>query len=157
MNSGNKVPRRKMIRLNRFTHNHAILRRLMRSMSVGAAATLIDFTVFALLHFSFGFPALAANTISYSAGSLNAFSMNRVWTYADRPRRALWVQFVQFLTVAFGALLINDLVIYLAPHTSLLANLPDNGSLAAKACASGMGMTWNFLLNHFWTFRRIGT
>ena len=62
---------------------------------------------------------------------------------------------MQFLAVGLGALLINDLVISLAPQSTLLSNLPDNGGLVLKACASGAGMTWNFLINYFWTFRRI--
>ena len=145
-----------MKRIYRFIHNHSTLRTLARSLSVGTAATLVDLAVFSMLHFSFGLPLLAANTISYGAGSLTSYSMNRAWTYAERPRRAVWVQLAQFLAVALGALLINDLVIYLAPHASMLSTLPDDGGLATKAVASGAGMTWNFLLNYFWTFRRIG-
>jgi putative flippase GtrA len=133
--------------LLRYIQNHPGLRRLTRFLSVGALATFIDLALFSLLHFSLGFSAIAANTISYGAGSINSFSMHRGWTYA------LGVQLVQFVVVGLGALLINDLVIYLAPHVTLINTIPDSGSLAAKACATGAGMVWNFMINHFWTFR----
>jgi putative flippase GtrA len=28
--------------------------------------------------------------------------------------------------------------------------------LLAKLCATGVGLAWNFLVNHFWTFRVSG-
>ena len=136
-----------------YIQNHPGLRRLTRFLSVGALATFIDLGLFSLLHFSLGFSTIAANTISYGAGSINSFSMHRGWTYADRPQRALGVQLAQFVVVGLGALLINDLVIYLAPHMTLINSIPDSSSLAAKAFATGAGMVWNFIINHFWTFR----
>ena len=144
-----------MTRIIKTIHHYPTLHTLFRSMSVGALATFIDMAVFSMLHLFLGFPIIAANTISYGAGSLNSFSMHRAWTYADRPRRALGLQLLQFLAVGIGALLINDLFIYLAPHISLLSNMVDNNGMVTKACATGVGMVWNFIINHFWTFRKI--
>ena len=141
--------------INHTIHRYPTVRRLTRFMSVGAVATCVDLVVFSLLHFSFGFSTLAANTISYGAGSINSFSLHRIWTYADRPQRALGVQLIQFLIVALGALLINDLVMYVAPHVNLINLLPDNDSLIDKFFATGAGMVWNFFVNYFWTFRKI--
>jgi putative flippase GtrA len=102
-----------------------------------------------------GLPALAANTLSYSAGIVNGYLLNRRWTYGDRPhpRRAAGAQFAQFVMVSLVALLINNVVVLsLTPPLSALLS-STYGLLLAKAAAVGVCLGWNFLLNHFWTFR----
>jgi len=141
--------------LHNYLHQNPGLRRATRFVSVGTLASVIDLSVFSLLHIILGVPIMAANTISYGAGSINSFSLHRAWTYRDRPQQTLGMQLVQFLVVGIGALLINNLVITIAPHINLINMVPDNGSLAVKACATAAGMVWNFMINNAWTFRRI--
>ena len=124
-------------------------------MSVGAICTTIDFTIFALLHLFLGIPTVMANTIAYSAGSINSFSLHRLWTFKDRPKQTIWIQFSQFFIVGVGALLINNLVISLAPQFISPQITTANGDLVAKVFGTGLGIIWNFSINYFWTFRKI--
>jgi putative flippase GtrA len=125
-----------------------------RFMLVGIAGTLVDFTVFALLHTQIGMSALLANSLSYSAGILNNYFLHRYWTFAHRPQRGTGRQFSQFVGVSLSALLINNLIVLLfAPSLGKLFAGDVAGVYLAKVCAIGVGMIWNFLANHLWIFR----
>ena len=56
--------------------------RFTRFLTVGAVGTFLDFSLLALLKF-LGFPTLFANSLSFSAGVVNNFTWNRLWTFAD--------------------------------------------------------------------------
>jgi putative flippase GtrA len=134
------------------------VRRLARFTTVGLLATLIDVGLFTVSHVRLGVPTLAANTASSSAGIVGSYILHRRWTYADRPRKAIRVQFAQFASISLIALVVNNvLVLLLAPKLGALfttsaraAWLPND--LLAKRCATGVSMCWNFLANNLWTF-----
>ena len=48
---------------------------------VGAINFLVDFGIFKLLTVVFGMLTVPANVISYTAGVLNSFLLNRYWTF----------------------------------------------------------------------------
>ncbi len=125
-----------------------------RFVVVGALGTLIDVGLFTVLHLVFGVPALVANTMSYSAGIANNYILHRVWTYADRPRREVAPQFVAFAAVSLAALVINNLTVLTltGPFADLIGQAA-LGALLAKAVATGIGVSWNFFANTFWTFK----
>ena len=132
---------------------YPIWQRLGRYLSVGLLSTVIDIGLFAWLTGQLGLPTLAANTLSFSAGLLNGYTLNRLWTYGDRPDKTIGVQFAQFLAVSLVALLLNTVIVLsLTPPLSRLISSV-YGALLAKAAATGLSLGWNFLLNHFWTFR----
>jgi putative flippase GtrA len=60
---------------------------LGRFLLVGALGTLIDVGLFSLFHLRLGLPVLLANTLSYTAGMINNFALDRAWTFADQPRK----------------------------------------------------------------------
>ena len=136
---------------------YPILHRLRRYLIVGTLSTLIDIGLFAGLTGGLRWPTLAANTLSYSAGIINGYTLNRRWTYGDGmttfTHQTLGPQFVRFVLVSLAALMINTILVFLL--TSLLERLTTStyGVLLAKATAAGVSLGWNFLLNHFWTFR----
>ena len=133
--------------------SYPIWQRVGRYLAVGVLNTLIDVGLFAGLTGWLGLPTLAANTLAYSVGILNGYILNRLWTYGDRPGKTIGVQFSQFVTVSLVALMINNLVVgSLTPPLSMLIS-SGAGALLAKAIATGASLGWNFLLNHFWTFR----
>ena len=136
---------------------YPILQRLGRYLTVGMLSTLIDIGLFAGLTGWLALPTLTANTFSYSAGIINGYVLNRWWTYGEgtqtASRRMLGAQFVQFALVSLMALMINNtLVLLLTPALETLTG-PAQNQLLAKAAATLVGLGWNFLLNHFWTFR----
>jgi putative flippase GtrA len=126
----------------------------LRFVLVGVLGTMLDFSIFTLLLTSLGFPVWISNMISYSVGIINNFFFHRYWTFARRPRKALPVQFSQFVGISFSALVLNTLVVtQLTPTFSQLLQQSTYGSLLAKVLATGIGMIWNFFANHLWTFR----
>jgi putative flippase GtrA len=130
------------------------IRHIWRFLAVGMLGTLLDLALFTGLHAWLGVPTLAANTISYSAGIVNNFVLHRYWTFADRARQATGAQFSQFAAVSLSALMLNNLlVLLLAPSFGALFPHAGYDVLAAKICATGAGLGWNFLVNNLWTFR----
>ena len=132
------------------------LRHLARFMTVGAAGTVLDVGAFALLHSGLGLAALPANIISYSLGTINNYIWHRRWTYAGQPAKPARVQAAQFAAVSLSALALNTALVLLL--TAALAPITPAAyaGLLAKLGATAVGMLWNFLVNHFWTFRLAG-
>ena len=130
------------------------LRIATRFAVVGFLGTLIDVSLFALLHLQLGATTLLANTFSYTTGIVNNYLLHRNWTFSFRPQKSSGRQFAQFAVVSLSALVLNNLVVLLLTP-ALSAVFPDQrpAALIAKLCAVGVGMSWNFLANHLWTFR----
>lgn len=140
--------------LNGTLRTDAILQSSARFVMVGMMGTLLDLTLFAFFHLLLGAPSLLANSLSYGAGIVNNYFFHRYWTFARRPRPAAGKQFSLFVGVSLIALVLNSLVVWLlaSPFAGLFGE-PAYGALFAKICATGVGMVWNFLANHCWTFR----
>lgn len=140
--------------LNELAKRSGDWRYLVKFLSVGMVGTLVDLTLYSALHMILGAPALAANTVSYSAGIVNNYLLHRRWTYADRHSKAPGAQFSQFAAVSLSALILNNLLVLVLAHPlgTLLAH-PGAGDLLAKLCATGVGVCWNFVINNNWTFR----
>ena len=96
-----------MARLTNPIETNSILCCIPRFLAVGMLGTLVDVGLFTILHILWGMPALAANTISSSAGIVNNFVLHRHWTFANRQRLAAGAQFSQFALVSLSALMIN--------------------------------------------------
>jgi putative flippase GtrA len=123
-------------------------------MTVGALGTLIDVLLFSVLRVRLGIPALMANTVSYSTGTVNNFLLHRNWTFANLPRKSFGTQFLQFAAVSLSALAVNNLLlVLLEPSFDTLFATSSLSEMAAKACAMGAGMCLSYLLQHLWTFR----
>lgn len=60
--------------------------RFVRFCITGGLNTLVDFIVFFLAHRSLKWPLIPSQVISYSAGILNSYCINRRWTFQTRNR-----------------------------------------------------------------------
>lgn len=129
--------------------------RFLRFAIVGASGTVIDFAILTFLKQIAGLPTLPANTLSFSAGLINNFTWNRLWTYADARRtKPAWVQFGQFAIVSLiGVLISNTLVLLLEAPLGALIGAPALGYMPAKVAATAVVMVWNFSANRLWTFQ----
>jgi putative flippase GtrA len=136
-----------------FRKLHKEAGRLSRFMLVGVSGTLLDLGLLLLLK-QFGLATLFANTLSYSAGVLNNFSWNRLWTFRD-ARPGKWrQQLAQFAAVSLVGMGINTLlVLWLEAPLEGLAGHPGWGILLAKLFATGIVLFWNYFANRQWTFR----
>lgn len=128
--------------------------RFTRFALVGAIGTLLDFAVLTILKEAFGFPTLIANTISYGAGLLNNFTLNRLWTYPESRSKKIWAQLGQFGFVSLIGVLLNNLIV-LALEPIFSTWFGSLGYLPAKAVATGLVVFWNFTANRVWTFNDI--
>ena len=128
--------------------------RFARFALVGMASTLVDAGLLIALKEIGGLPVLAANSLSYSAGILTSFSLNRMWTFADARSERMWPQMARFSAVSLVGLALNSGIVW---ALSAPAGSPFDrgmaGTLAAKAIATLVVLGWNFLANRRWTFK----
>ena len=112
---------------------------------VGAANTLIDYGVFALLAQFLGVNVYFSQVVSYSCGILNSYVFNRSWTFQDKSK------FFSPTLVRFLALNLCMLGI----STALLAFFLNFGlsKLIAKACTVVFTMSISFVINRLWVFK----
>lgn len=129
------------------------LQRFLRFLTVGAIGTLLDFSLLTLLKLA-GLPTLFANTVSFTAGLINNFTWNRLWTFHETVHAGWHKQLAQFTAISLIGLALNNLILFLleAPLGVMLAQ-PEWGYLPAKAIATGVVMFWNYFANRNWTFR----
>jgi putative flippase GtrA len=128
--------------------------RLARFLAVGALGTVLDFGLLTLLK-SIGILTLLANTVAFTAGVLNNFTWNRLWTFSDIRNSDWRVQFGQFLAVSLIGLALNNAIL-LTTETFLgsLLGRDEYGYLPAKVLATGVVVFWNYFANRNWTFRK---
>jgi putative flippase GtrA len=92
---------------------HRFAREAVAFSVAGLTSTALDFAVFnALIHLG----PLQANLISAVVGTSVSFSMNRRWTYRDRPRTAVHRELGLFVAVNLVGLGIQEIVLGLARY-----------------------------------------
>jgi putative flippase GtrA len=147
--------------IQRLIHSFTHLRnreagRFARFLIVGVTGTMLDFVLLSLLKLWGGLPTVVANTFSYSAGIVNNFTLNRLWTFKDSTNPNVLGQFAQYFTINIGGLLLNNFLIwFFEPVFASLFN-DDYAYLPAKAVASLVAVIFNFVANRYVTFRDVG-
>ena len=128
--------------------------RFLRFLTVGAAGTLLDFSLLTILKLA-GLPTLSANTLSFAAGLINNFTWNRLWTFGDVENADWRKQLAQFAAVSLVGLALNNaIVLSLEGLLGAMLGQPEWGYLPAKAIATGVVVFWNYFVNRKWTFRK---
>ena len=130
------------------------LTRFSRFLTVGGIGTALDFTILTLLKLA-GLPTLFANSISFTAGLINNFTWNHLWTFGDV--QSDWQkQLAQYTLISLVGLALNDLIVLSLEHIlgSMLGQ-PEFGYLPAKVIATGVVVFWNYFANRTWTFKSI--
>ena len=129
------------------------IQRFSRFLAVGAVGTFLDFSLLTLLKLA-GLPTLFANTFSFTAGLINNFTWNRLWTFQDAPPTDWRRQLVQFTAVSLIGLALNNIIVLsLEELLGVMLGQPEWGFLPAKAVATGAVVFWNYFANRKWTFR----
>lgn len=135
--------------------------KVVRFGVVGVVNTLIDFAVLNLLLALFGVtagaPLVLCNAAAFIAASLNSYFLNKKWTFAQKSRATLR-QYLAFLVLAVGGLLINSLVLY-----ALVTSLPLPSGFSptlwvniAKVGATAASLVWNYLACRYVIFGETG-
>lgn len=147
--------------LNVLSRSHS-LGRFGRYSVVGGLGTVSDFAVTVFLVERTGAPTLLAGGCGFVVAVVQNFLLNRAWTFPGADHYGLRGQMARFFTVSLvglGVHLTLFLVIdhLLMPYWSVWLGAPerafDYSYRFAKLCAIGVTLAWNFMANHFWTFR----
>lgn len=127
--------------------------RFARFLTVGAVGTILDFSILTALKLA-GLPTLFANSLSFTAGLLNNFTWNRLWTFGDALNADWHKQLAQFTLVSLVGLALNNLIVLsLEGALGTLLGQPQWGYLPAKVIATGAVVFWNYFANRKWTFK----
>lgn len=127
--------------------------RFARFLTVGAVGTVLDFAILTTLKLA-GLPTLFANSISFTAGLLNNFTWNRLWTFGDTTRTNWRRQLAQYAVISlFGLALNNLIVLSLESAFGSLLGSTQWAYLPAKVIATGVVVFWNYFANRTWTFK----
>ncbi|MBK9603791.1 MAG: GtrA family protein [Anaerolineales bacterium] len=136
------------------TSSNKEIERFSRFLAVGAVGTLLDFSLLTLLKLA-GLPTLLANSLSFTAGLVNNFTWNRLWTFGDAIQPDWRRQLVQFTAVSLVGLALNNLIVLsLEGIFGTMLGQPDWGYLPAKVIATGVVVFWNYFANRMWTFKK---
>ncbi len=146
--------------IQHFLHSFSHLRngeagRFTRFLIVGVTGTTLDFVLLTLLKLWGGLPTLVANTISYSAGIVNNFTLNRLWTFKDSTNPNVLGQFAQYFVINIGGLLLNNFLIWVFEPVFATLISDNLAYLPAKVVASLVAVVFNFLANRYITFRDV--
>ena len=127
--------------------------RFARFLTVGAVGTVLDFSILTVLKLA-GLPTLFANSISFTAGLLNNFTWNRLWTFGDSVKVDWRRQLAQFTLVSLVGLALNNLIVLsLEGLFGAMLGSSQWAYLPAKVIATGMVVFWNYFANRMWTFK----
>jgi len=116
---------------------------MLRFAIVGGFNTLLDAGLFSVFCLVLGMPPGIANILSYSAGIVASFLLNRVWTFSDHARTGpVMSQAVRFLLVALSAMVLSTVIV--------TTNAAWIGPLTAKLVSIPITYLWNYVLvRHF--------
>lgn len=113
--------------------------RLLQFAAFGAVSvttTLLDFGLFNALLVLDAAPAVAANTVSYSAGILASYLLNKYLTFAGGGRDNRAHEIGVFIAVSLGGLVLNNAAVALAAALAGDAPLLLNGAKIAAGAAT---------------------
>ncbi len=144
-----------LLKVNAIANNRKERERFFKFAVVGAIGTVVDFSVFILLTRVTGLPVLSANPFAVSAAIVSNFIWNRFWSFPESRERAILPQFIQFASINFLGLLINQLIMWVMLTRVLpMLNFSEAfGPILAKAVAIGIVLFWNFGINRVTTYR----
>lgn len=120
--------------------------RFVRFCVTGGLNTLVDFVVFFLLTSSLNWPVIPSQVLSYSAGILNSYCINRRWTFQTR-NRFFSREMPLFIGVNLAVLGVSVLSVW------ALTSRIGLGVLLSKLCTTALTMVLGFILNRLVVFR----
>lgn len=111
---------------------------------MGAGNTAVDFTVFFILNLA-GVLYLPAQVLSYTAGVVNSYFLNRIWTFRV-AKKISFPEAASFFMVNCLSLLAASgflYILYDANHLNLWVS---------KCIATGAGVIVNYTGSRLWVF-----
>ena len=113
---------------------------------VGVFNSTIDFSLFMFFIQVLGWHILPANIISYGAGVLNSFIMNKLWTFQDhRPFSLSMNPFICFVLINISSLILSSFLVWLISQHLTAA--------ISKIISIGIVFIWNYSLTRMLVFQ----
>lgn len=122
-------------------------RQLAKFVVVGFTNTILDFTMyFVLTRLSqfFFFHKVTTKAISYTAGVINSYILNRSWTF--RSSKSILKSAGKFLVISLIGLIVNSSTMYVCLH---ILSMHEIFSLVT---ATVITMLWNFTMTKVFVF-----
>lgn len=123
---------------------------------VGTVGTVIDFAITWLLFSVLSANEYLANTVGFIIAATANYIFNRVWTWRSRNKN-VQTEYAKFIGVSLLGLVLNTLVIFAWLEMDGVAfemfGYYIDEFWVAKVVATIAVMVWNFLANHFYTFK----
>ncbi len=128
--------------------------------AVGIAGTLVDFFFYKLFILNFGFTPPNAKLISTTVAIQNNFFLNNKWTFRKRKtKNSTFFRWLLFNLVSSGGVIISYGIVY------MLHKIYGDGFLYFGTVHVAYNnfyffatippvMVWNFLMNHYFTWKR---
>jgi putative flippase GtrA len=116
---------------------------LVRYVSVGVAASIVDYGAYYALTRFVLLSATFANPLSYLCGNVVSFYGQRTITFRSHGHTGK--QYLRFLVVNAAGLVVSQMTLVVFLHFGV-------NDLFAKAAGIITSGTFNYLSNRFWTF-----
>ncbi len=125
----------------------ALIAPFLRFLLIGASGTALHFGLLAL-GLRLGIEPVTASQAGALCGALWNYQLNRRLNYrSSRPHRQTGPRFA---LAALAGFLLNGLCVGVLFHGLGV------GAWWSQCAATALVLAWNFLVNHFWTFREQG-
>lgn len=119
--------------------------RLIKFGIIGILNTAIDFFLFIFFVQILHWHILPANIFSYSAGILNSFVMNKIWTFRDRrPFSRSLNPFIRFIIINLSSLILSTFIVWLLNQYF--------HAVVSKVISIVITFIWNFTFSRLFVF-----
>ncbi len=126
-------------------------RKMSKSLMVGVCATLVQIVIMYLLNRYVDALDLYVYIVSYHAGMIVSFALNKTFTFANRSRK-YYHQLASFAAVAYSQLLLNTVIFGIVQYGVLGGDAGYNWIISTIVAAL-IGFVYAFLLNNSVTFK----
>jgi putative flippase GtrA len=128
-------------------NDRALRRKAICFASIGVVNTLVDYSLFSLIHLYFGVPIIPANVCSWLVAVTGSYVMNTMITFAAESERRLHLKtYGMFLAAQSSGLVGNTTTVFVGSYFMPV--------LIAKALAIGVSFVIDFTLSNLVVFRR---
>lgn len=138
--------------------------RLFRFALIGLSGTILDIGIYNTLISVFNIPFQYAQALSFTAGLLNNYYWNRIWTYSEYRSVPVMNQLPKFTLFSIIGLGIRSAIIVFLYPIALgfsMNNLITLRFLTPSSLAHNFSLGvaiiivlfWNYISNRLWTFK----
>ena len=127
-------------------HYLSLKTQVVRFVLTGGFSAVVDYGLLELLSTALGLDVDLSKALSFIAGTLTAYLINRRWTFAADPSRSRFVKVMALYALTF--------IVQVGIFHVLFASF--GSKPLAFVVAQGTATVINFIVQRVWIFRRAG-